>query len=158
MPGQVLLLHLAEYQLSDSKNHFFQKMVLEILLFPSPWPLTLFNLTLTIAEAMTVFVVSHNLQVNSDRVPALSAVALAEAIKGESTAFTLSEPLSHPHWLIRLESALEADVMAQELVKAWKGLRQTAGHESDHQPRVLGTAMVSNISTTEPRIFDPKST
>lgn len=87
---------------------------------------------------MTVFVVSHNLQVNSDRVPALSAVALAEAIKGESTAFTLSEPLSHPHWLIRLESALEADVMAQELVKAWKGLRQTAGHESDHHCLALG--------------------
>ena len=87
---------------------------------------------------MTVFVVSHNLQITSDHVPALSAVALAEALKGQSNSFTVAEALSHPHWLIRLESSLDAEAMADELVKAWKGFRRAAGHASDHDCLALG--------------------
>ncbi|WP_370593659.1 DUF2656 family protein [Synechococcus sp. BIOS-U3-1] len=111
---------------------------MEILLFPSPWPLTLLNLTPTLAHTMTIFVVSHNLQVTSARVPALSAVALAEALKDQSNSFTVAEPLNHPHWLIRLESALDANAMAHELVKAWKGFRHSAGHACDHDCLALG--------------------
>ncbi|MAF40910.1 MAG: hypothetical protein CL859_03500 [Cyanobium sp. ARS6] len=87
---------------------------------------------------MTVFVVSHNLQVHSDNVPALSAVALAEALKGQSNSFSVAEPLTHPHWLIRLESSLSAEAMADELVKAWKSFRRAAGHGSDHDCLALG--------------------
>ena len=87
---------------------------------------------------MTVFIVSHNLQITSDSVPAISAQELADGLKRQSNSFTVAEPLNHPHWLIRLESSLDVDAMAHELVRAWKGLRRSAGHASSHNCLALG--------------------
>jgi|TARA_B100000674_G_C37940990_1_gene962608 hypothetical protein len=87
---------------------------------------------------MTVFVVSHNLQITSDQVPSLSAQALVEALKSQSSVFSTAEALNHPHWLIRLESSLPPDAMAQELVQAWKKFRIASSHGSSHHWLALG--------------------
>ena len=95
-------------------------------------------MTLTLAQTMTVFVVSHNLQITSDQVPALSAQALVEALKSQSNAFVNAEALNHPHWLIRLESSLSPEDMAEELVQAWKKFRISSSHSTQHHWLALG--------------------
>ena len=87
---------------------------------------------------MTIFIVSHNLQVASEAVPPVSASDLADAFTKHSDLFTVSQALSHSHWLVRLESLLSASDMAAELVKAWKRYRQSEHHNSDHYWLALG--------------------
>lgn len=99
---------------------------------------------------MTVFIVSHNLQITSDTVPAISAQALAEGLKAHSNAFDHSEALNHPHWLIRLESSLTSEEMAKELVRAWKKLRISSSHSSDHHWLALGGRKDSPGSSGSP--------
>ena len=67
---------------------------------------------------MTIFVLSHNLQLESAVVPSISAEDLAQGLLGSSSLITKADALSHPHWLVRIESALSADEIANELVKA----------------------------------------
>ena len=87
---------------------------------------------------MTVFIVSHNLQITSDSVPAISAQALADGLKEQSNAIDHAEALNHPHWLIRLESSLSPEKMAEELVQAWKKYRIFSSHGSEHHWLALG--------------------
>ena len=87
---------------------------------------------------MTIFVLSHNLQVQSALVPSISAVDLAEGLLSSSSSFSKAEALSHPHWLVRIESDLAAHEMAQELVKAWKQYRLIKKHNVDHHWLALG--------------------
>ena len=87
---------------------------------------------------MTIFIVSHNLQITSDSVPAISAQALADGLKGHSNAFDHAEALNHPHWLIRLESSLSPEEMAKELVQVWKKFRISSSHGSEHHWLALG--------------------
>ena len=99
---------------------------------------------------MTVFVVSHNLQITSGQVPPLSAEKLVEALKSQSTAFDAAEALNHPHWLIRLESSLPPEDMAKELVQAWKKYRVTESHGSEHHWLALGGRKDSPGSSGSP--------
>ena len=87
---------------------------------------------------MTIFVLSHNLQVQSELVPSISAADLAEGLLSSSSSFSKAEALSHPHWLVRIESDLSAHEMAQELVKAWKNYRLIKKHNVDHHWLALG--------------------
>ena len=87
---------------------------------------------------MTIFIVSHNLQVASEAVPPLSASDLAEAFIKNSDVFTVSQALSHSHWLVRLESILSPSEMAEEVVKAWKRYRQSGNQNFDHYWLALG--------------------
>lgn len=87
---------------------------------------------------MTIFVLSHNLQVQSALVPSISAADLAEGLLSSSSSFSKAEALSHPHWLVRIESDLAAHEMAQELVKAWKNYRLIKKHNVDHHWLALG--------------------
>ncbi len=87
---------------------------------------------------MTIFVLSHNLQVQSALVPSISAADLAEGLLSSSSSFSNAEALSHPHWLVRIESDLAAHEMAQELVKAWKQYRLIKKHNVDHHWLALG--------------------
>ncbi len=87
---------------------------------------------------MTIFVLSHNLQVQSALVPSISAADLAEGLLSSSSSFSKAEALSHPHWLVRIESDLAAHEMAQELVKAWKHYRLIKKHNVDHHWLALG--------------------
>ena len=87
---------------------------------------------------MTIFVVSHNLQILSDLTPSFTSQALASGLMSSSTTFKTSEPLSHPHWLVRVESDLEVKSMANELIKAWKNMRLSEGHSIEHAFLALG--------------------
>ena len=87
---------------------------------------------------MTIFVLSHNLQVESALVPSISAADLAEGLLSSSSFFSKAEALSHPHWLVRIESELAVHEMAQELVKAWKQHRLNQKHNVNHHWLALG--------------------
>ena len=87
---------------------------------------------------MTIFILSHNLQVQSELVPSISAADLAKGLLSSSSSFSNAEALSHPHWLVRIESHLAAHEMAQELVKAWKQYRLIQKHNIDHHLLALG--------------------
>ena len=87
---------------------------------------------------MTIFVLSHNLQLESAVVPSISAEDLAQGLLNSSSLITEADALSHPHWLVKIESALLADEMANELVKAWKQYRLNQGHSTEHHWLALG--------------------
>ena len=87
---------------------------------------------------MTIFVLSHNLQVESANVPSISALELAQGLLNNSSLITKADALSHPHWLVRIESELSADKMANELIKAWKQYRLGLGHSTEHHWLALG--------------------
>ena len=55
-----------------------------------------------------------------------------------SKVFSSSEPLAHPHWLVKLESNLPVNDMANELVRAWKAFRISEGHSVSHSYLALG--------------------
>jgi hypothetical protein len=87
---------------------------------------------------MTIFILSHNLQVESALVPSISAADLAEGLLSSSSFFSKAEALNHPHWLVRIESELAVHEMAQELVKAWKQHRLNKKHNVNHHWLALG--------------------
>ena len=87
---------------------------------------------------MTVFVLSHNLQINSPLAPAITANDLAKGLMRSSTEFTSSDPLEHPHWLVKLESNLTVNDMATELLRAWKTFRLSQGQSVDHTFLAVG--------------------
>ena len=87
---------------------------------------------------MPIFILSHNLQVESALVPSISAADLAEGLLSSSSFFSKAEALSHPHWLVRIESELAVHEMAQELVKAWKQHRLSKKHNVNHHWLALG--------------------
>ena len=87
---------------------------------------------------MTVFVLSHNLQLLSAEVPAIAASELADGLLQASGHIQNSESLNHPHWLVKIESNLPAQELAQELIKAWVKYRKTCGHSMDHSLLALG--------------------
>ncbi len=61
---------------------------------------------------MTCFVLSHNLQVQSEDLPALSAAELAAGLQAHGDWISTVEPLAHPHWLVKLEAEGSADELA----------------------------------------------
>ena len=87
---------------------------------------------------MTVFVLSHNLQLSSPEIPAIAASELAEGLLKESDHIQSSEALTHPHWIVKIESDLSAQELAQELIQAWGKYRKTCGHSMTHSLLALG--------------------
>jgi hypothetical protein len=87
---------------------------------------------------MTTFVVSHNLQINSEFTPPFSGEALASGLVSSSTILKSAVALNHSHWLVRIDSELSPKNMAIELVKAWKIFRLDQGHSVDHSWIALG--------------------
>ncbi|BEV36081.1 DUF2656 family protein [Synechococcus sp. M16CYN] len=87
---------------------------------------------------MTIFVISHNLQIESALVPPISAQDLADEILDSSKSFHSVQVLNHPHWLVQSESSLSAHEMAVALIKAWKQYRQKQGHTVKHHMLALG--------------------
>ena len=87
---------------------------------------------------MTVFVLSHNLQLSSAEVPAITASELADGLLKGSDHIQSSEALNHPHWLVKIESKLSDQELAQELIQAWEKYRKTCGHSMAHSLLALG--------------------
>lgn len=87
---------------------------------------------------VTVFVLSHNLQVQDAQVPALDAKALSDALMSHCASVQRAEPLDHPHWMVRLEASLDAEALAEQLVSGWHAMRQASGHGCSHVVMALG--------------------
>ena len=87
---------------------------------------------------MTCFVLSHNLQVQSEDLPALSAAELAAGLQAHGDWISSVEPLDHPHWLVKLEAKGNADELADALVRTWRSFRKACGHSEDHNLLALG--------------------
>jgi hypothetical protein len=80
---------------------------------------------------MTRFLLSHNLQVDSDRLPALSAVDLATGLAAHVPTGVQAQALSHPHWLVQVEADLLPADLAEAVLLAWRRLRSSAGASDD---------------------------
>ena len=91
-----------------------------------------------IKRVMTSFLLSHNLQVESAQVPALSPQQLAVGLAAHCLSLSLSEPLDHPHWMVKVESQLSPHQLAQELAKGWRSMREGMGHAHQHAVMALG--------------------
>ena len=87
---------------------------------------------------MTCFVISHNLQVHAQAVPSLAPAVLAETLQASSQCIKTAEPLDHPHWLVRIDSELDAIALSVELPRAWRAMRRMLGHGADHELLALG--------------------
>ena len=87
---------------------------------------------------MTSFVLSHNLQVQDNTVPALAFDALAAALQLHCASVSKAEALSHPHWKLSLESTAAPADFAAELTAAWRLVRRSLGHGDAHAVMALG--------------------
>ena len=87
---------------------------------------------------MTSFVVSHNLQIQDQAVPALAFDDLAAALQKHCPSVTKAEALGHPHWKLSLESTAAPADFAAELTAAWRSIRRSQGHGDGHAVMALG--------------------
>lgn len=87
---------------------------------------------------MTCFVLSHNLQIQNDQVPALAFPELADALQKHCPSVITAEALEHPHWKIRLESDAAPADFAKELAAGWRSVRRSLGHDDNHAVLALG--------------------
>ena len=99
---------------------------------------------------MTTFVLSHNLQVQSDLVPALNFELLAQELKSLSKDISSTAVLSHPHWKLSISSDLSPQDMAVHLVQAWSEYRRQLGHDMNHAVLALGGRKDSQASPGAP--------
>lgn len=99
---------------------------------------------------MTTFIVSHNLQVQSAQVPSIAADQLAVGLASHCQALSSSEPLDHPHWMVKIESQLSPQDLAEELLKAWKAMRIDLGHSTQHAVMALGGRKDSTTQVGSP--------
>ena len=87
---------------------------------------------------MTTFVLSHNLQVQSEVVPAFDLNALADGLKKHSQHLENVGVLQHPHWILLLEATCTPKEMALDLIHSWKALRSELGRDTSHVVLALG--------------------
>ena len=99
---------------------------------------------------MTTFVLSHNLQVQSDLVPALNFELLAQELKSLSKNISSTVVLNHPHWKLSISSDLSPQDMAVDLVRTWSEYRLQLGHDMNHVVLALGGRKDSQASPGAP--------
>ena len=99
---------------------------------------------------MTTFVLSHNLQVQSDLVPALDFELLAQELKSISKNISSTTVLHHPHWKLSISSELTPQDMAVDLVQTWSEYRRQLGHDMNHVVLALGGRKDSQASPGAP--------
>jgi hypothetical protein len=87
---------------------------------------------------MTTFIISHNLQIVATNIPAFKPDELVDGLLKQNESFQSITALIHPHWLLRLESTLEVQELAEALLAAWRGVRLSNGHEFNHTVMALG--------------------
>ena len=99
---------------------------------------------------MTTFVLSHNLQVQSDLVPALDFELVAQELKSLSKHISSTAVLNHPHWKLSISSDLSPQDMAVDLVHTWSEYRRQLGHDMNHFVLALGGRKDSQASPGAP--------
>jgi hypothetical protein len=90
------------------------------------------------------------LQINSAEVPAFSAGELAEALQNENSQLTSATALNHPHWMLRMESELDVNNMAEALLNTWRLVRLRLGHTFNHTAIALGGRKDENANPSSP--------
>jgi hypothetical protein len=98
---------------------------------------------------MQNFVLSHNLQIQSESVPSFTAEELAEGLSLHSDHIK-ANALNHPHWMVLVESELSSHELAREVVDSWKKLRQSLGHSINHSLVALGGRKDSVATSSSP--------
>ena len=99
---------------------------------------------------MPTFVLSHNLQVQSDLVPELNFEQLAQALKSLSKNISSTTVLEHPHWKLSISTDLSPQDMAVDLVQTWLQYRGQLGHDINHVVLALGGRKDSQSSPGAP--------
>ena len=99
---------------------------------------------------MTTFVLSHNLQIQSPKVPAFDLQQLADGLARNTKLSISTEVLSHPHWLLSVNSEASPSELAQDLVNAWIKLRAELKHDDNHNILALGGRKDSAASPGSP--------
>ena len=99
---------------------------------------------------MTTFVLSHNLQVQSELLPVLNFEQLAQALKSLSKNILSITVLDHPHWKLSISTDLSPQDMAADLVETWLQYRHQLGHEMNHVVLALGGRKESQASPGAP--------
>ncbi|NBQ18849.1 MAG: DUF2656 domain-containing protein [Synechococcaceae bacterium WB5_2A_257] len=102
---------------------------------------------------MTIFIVSHNLQINSAEVPAFSAAELADLLQNENPQLTSAIALNHPHWMLKVESELDVNNMAEALLDTWRLVRLKLGHTFNHTAIALGGRKDDNANPSDSDAF-----
>ena len=99
---------------------------------------------------MAVFILSHNLQVQNSDVPALSPVQLAEGLSQHCPSVHATEALDHGHWMVRLDSSMPPNELAEELTSGWLAMRASFGHQTNHAVMALGGRKDSEGAANSP--------
>ena len=99
---------------------------------------------------MTTFVLSHNLQIQSDLLPVLDFELLSQELKSLSKNISSTAVLIHPHWKLSISSDLSPQDMAVDLVQTWSEYRRQLGHEMKHVVLALGGRKDSQASPGAP--------
>ena len=99
---------------------------------------------------MTTFLISHNLQVNSENVPPFDLTQLSKGLQRKANSVQSIELLGHPHWLMSITSSLSPQELAVELVEAWIQLRAELGHQANHVVLALGGRKDSETTPGSP--------
>ena len=99
---------------------------------------------------MTTFLISHNLQVNSENVPPFDLTQLSKELQRKANSVQSIELLGHPHWLMSITSPLSPQELAVELVEAWIELRAELGHQANHVVLALGGRKDSDATPGSP--------
>ena len=87
---------------------------------------------------MTTFLLSHNLQVISQKTPGFSPGELELALKSALPEEISLEDLTHPHWIIKVNSSKSPILLGEEVLNAWRKMRINHGHDSNHSLLALG--------------------
>ena len=91
---------------------------------------------------MTTFVICAKFWIQSEIVPVLSAElnaqGLADGFRRHCSSLTKVEALSHPHWMVRVDSNAAPKDLASQIIKAWSSFRRELGHDPDHAVMALG--------------------
>ena len=99
---------------------------------------------------MTTFLISHNLQVNSENVPPFDLNQLSKGLQRKANSVQSIDLLGHPHWLMSITSSLSPQELAVELVEAWIQLRAELGHQANHVVLALGGRKDSDATPGSP--------
>ena len=98
---------------------------------------------------MQFFVLSHNLQIQSESVPSFSPAELAKGLSLHSQHIN-AKALNHPHWMVLVESELSVQELAIEVVNSWKKYRNILGHTTNHSLIALGGRKDSAATPSSP--------
>ena len=87
---------------------------------------------------MTSFVLSHNPQTSPGMMATLSATDISEGLSYHSFGVFSTTALYHPHWMVKVESSADANVLAEKVLTSWRSFRHGLGDNNNYVILALG--------------------